>query len=129
MVHHKSAKWIKQCTLQVQNVNELQGCVFFTLVLICICQTVVTAWKHCSAVSRHFLAISGDLAFFFYSALGFFFLLFKWFSVLKSVSSCSLRTKASLSLLLFPYYSNNFPSAFCKSGLNVVLQMFLKCVW
>lgn len=107
--------------------------VLFALLLICICQIVVTAWKHCSTVSQYllgscaiwFLKTYMSLEMWHFSLFSFrFFLAFKWFSVLKSVSSRSPRTKVSLSLLLFPYYSSNFPSAFASLDLTWCCRCF-----
>lgn len=107
--------------------------VLLAWVLICICQIVVTAWRHCSAVSQYFLRSCAvwflktclwRSGIFLLFSFGVFFLAFKWFSILKSVSSRGPRTKVSLSLLLFLYYSSNFPSAFASLDLTWCCRCF-----
>lgn len=108
----------------MQPVSELQCCPFcigthlhlsgcsYSLETLQCCLTALPGVICCMVLeNKH---VSGDLAFFFYSDLGFFPLAFKWFSLLKSVSSHSPRTKVLLSLLLFPRYSSSFPSAFAS---------------
>lgn len=120
LVHHKSAKWIKAWTLQVETELQcspctgadlcLSGCWYSLKTLPC-CLTGVPGVVCCVVPQKMSLEIQNLSFILLYVGL---FFAFKWFSALSSVRSLSLRTKVSLSLLLSPHHSSNlqFPRCF-----------------